>query len=206
MPTPYTATVTLRFQVSGECEEDARQIVDQRFPQALAITITRDSYPEEIEEHDLCARVWRPESSIVDRSPRFLLVVLLALSLALMFSAKSCHGASVVTEEFLDRLAWRESRNNPAAVGQVGELGAYQLRACAVEHVNNKKGWKSDHKKAALQEGRKYARAYCMILEREIARWIGRQPVQAEVDHAYQLGPTGFRRMLKAGRFQSFTK
>ena len=33
------------------------------------------------------------------------------------------HGG-VVTEEFLDEIAWRESRNNPAAVGRHGELGA----------------------------------------------------------------------------------
>jgi len=124
-----------------------------------------------------------------------------ALILVAILTAKRSDGASVVTEEFLDRLAWRESRNNPSAVGRVGELGAYQLRACAVEHVNNKLGWKSDHKKAAIKEGRKYARAYCMILEGELGRWIGRQPIQSEVDHAYQLGPTGFRRMLKAGRF-----
>lgn len=128
------------------------------------------------------------------------IAVLSAVVLAILLCgwATSCK-ASVVTEEFLDRLAWRESRNNPAAVGRAGELGAYQLRACAVEHVNNKRGWKSSHKAAALGQGRKYARAYCQILEGELNKWLGRQPLQIEVDHAYRLGPTGFLRRKGAG-------
>lgn len=213
MPNPYTATVTLRFPVSAENEDDAREQVDQRFPLAAAIAITPDTYSETTANDELGRRVRFSntgfdvsEAMLSDKSARFVTLICMGLCCALFFAAKSCHGATVVTEEFLDRLAWRESRNNPAAVGQVGELGAYQLRACAVEHVNNKKGWKSDHKKAALKEGRKYARAYCMSLESELGRWIGRPLVQSEVDHAYQLGPTGFLRKLKAGQFQSSSK
>lgn len=127
---------------------------------------------------------------------------IIAISALILCGASSCRGASVVTEEFLDRLAWRESRNNPAAVGRAGELGAYQLRACAVQHVNNKLGWKSSHKAASLRYGREYARAYCQIIEGELRRWLGRQPIQVEVDHAYQLGPTGFLRIQGAGQFR----
>lgn len=136
------------------------------------------------------------------------IAVLCAVVLVILLCgwATSCNGASVVTEEFLDRLAWRESRNNPAAVGRAGELGAYQLRACAVQHVNNKLGWKSSHKAASLRYGREYARAYCQIIEGELRRWLGRQPIQVEVDHAYQLGPTGFLRRQGAGQFRRRTK
>lgn len=141
---PMTATVTLRFPVSAFDESDAREQVDQRFPTALAITITRDSYPEEIEEHDLCAQVWRPESSIVNRSPGFLMVVLVLLFLALMFAAKSCH-AEPITKPFLHAVAMRESGNNPKAIGKAGERGPHQLKAVAVREVNRVTGTKWQH-------------------------------------------------------------
>lgn len=112
-----------------------------------------------------------------------------ALILVAILAAKRSEGASVVTEEFLDRVAWRESRNNPHAVGSKGELSAYQLRPCAVQHVNQTRGWRFSFEAATRNHARAYARAYMMICEREMKQRLRRQPTQAEVYRAYNRGP-----------------
>lgn len=113
-------------------------------------------------------------------------------------SVASCRGG-VITEEFLDRISWKESRNNPQAIGSLHELGAFQLRAVSVEHVNNTYGWRFDHKAAALDHGRAYARAYLLILEREMISALGRQPSQPEVYNGYRLGFSAWKRTHRAG-------
>lgn len=100
-------------------------------------------------------------------------------------------GASCVSEEFLDGIAQRESGNNPAAKGRHGEAGAYQLRPCAVQAVNTKWGWACSHRVAAVQHGRAYARAYCMLVEERLRPFFGRSPTQQEVYNAYRIGPSG---------------
>lgn len=102
--------------------------------------------------------------------------------------ANSCK-ASVVTEEFLDRVAWIESRNNPNAVGKAGERSTYQLTPKAVEHVRTTRGWKHSFSEATKRHARAYARAYLILCEQVTARRIKRQPTQDEVYRAYNRGP-----------------
>ncbi len=128
--------------------------------------------------------------------------VLAATALAVLLCgwATSCRG-SVVTEEFLDRIAQRESGNNPLAIGRHGERGAYQLRLCAVQEVNNTLGWRMPFEAASVKHGRAYARAYCLRVEKLLRSALRRQPTQPEVYDAYRLGPTGFLRRKGAGQF-----
>lgn len=123
--------------------------------------------------------------------------VMAALFFTLLAIASRMHGASVVTEQFLDGIAQRESRNNPAAIGRHGERGAYQLRPCAVQEVNNKMGWDYSHRVAAVKFGRVYAKAYCLYLERRLSNALGRSPTQPEVYNAYRLGPSGYIRTVR---------
>lgn len=112
-----------------------------------------------------------------------------ALILVAILTAKRSDGASVVTEEFLDRVAWIESRNNPNAVGKAGERSAYQLTPKAVEHVRTERGWKHSFSEATKRHARAYARAYLIICERVLTKRLKRQPTQAEVYAAYNRGP-----------------
>ncbi len=117
-----------------------------------------------------------------------------------VYLVTSC-AAGVVTIPFLDDIAWRESRNNPRAVGKAGELGAYQIRAVAVQEINKRLGWHCSHRQAAITHGRAYAQALCVLNEIELRKRLGRQPIQAEVYHAYQLGLSGAIRTMAAQRF-----
>ena len=143
-PQAYTATVTLQIPITALSYEDARDQADQQYPKALAITVTRDYYPVEIEERDLCAQVYRG-GQLSDASKRFTLMVILGLALAALLAAKSCLGA---TPADLRWLAMRESSNNPNARGKLDELGIYQLRAIAVREVNRLKGTSFKHSDA----------------------------------------------------------
>lgn len=128
----------------------------------------------------------KAESSVVSK---VCVVLGVAITLALLAATTKCHGASVVTEEFLDRVAWIESRNNPNAVGKAGERSAYQLTPKAVEHVRTERGWKHSFSEATKRHARAYARAYLIICEGVTARRIKRQPTQDEVYRAYNRGP-----------------
>ena len=112
-----------------------------------------------------------------------------ALILVAILTAKRSEGASVVTEEFLDRVAWIESRNNPNAVGKAGERSAYQLTPGAVEHANKEREWDKTFAVATRYHARAYARAYLIICERVLTKRLKRQPTQAEVYRAYNRGP-----------------
>lgn len=155
MPNPYTATVTLRFPVSAENEEDAREQVDQRFPLAAAIAITPDTYEETTANDELGRRVRFSspgfdvaDAMLSDASARFVTLICLGLFFALMFAAKSCHGATI-TRDFVHKVAMRESGNNPKARGRAGEVGPHQIKAVAVAEVNRVTGtkWKLEHAK-----------------------------------------------------------
>lgn len=129
----------------------------------------------------ICERCrWRESS-------RFL-VLIVVLSLGLIALCQSCRG-SVVTEPFLDSIAQRESGNNPSAIGRAGELGAYQLKRCAVAQVNSDRGWRMPFRRAAVDHGRAYARAYCLYIERVLSVRMRRQPSQSEIYRAYRFGP-----------------
>ena len=113
----------------------------------------------------------------------------LAVIIVAILSAKRSDGASVVTEEFLDRVAWIESRNNPNAIGKAGERSAYQLTPKAVEHANREREWDKTFAVATRYHARAYARAYLIICERVLTKRLKRQPTKDEVYRAYNRGP-----------------
>lgn len=83
--------------------------------------------------------------------------------------APAIHSAgapSVVDDALLNRVAWVESRNNPKAVGKLGEIGMFQLRPIAIREVNRVYGTKYhilDARK--MVESRQIARLYLLICE-----------------------------------------
>lgn len=82
-----------------------------------------------------------------------------------VFYAVSCRGESIVTEDFLDRVAWLESRGNPTAIGARGEVGAYQLRPIAIREVNRIYGTSYHIADATTPKARDIARRYLLICE-----------------------------------------
>ena len=88
---------------------------------------------------------------------------------AMAFALVSCRGASVVTESLLDRVAWAESRNNPRAVGRLGEVGSYQLRPIAIREVNRICGTRYHVADARnMVKAREIARRYLIICESRV--------------------------------------
>ena len=73
----------------------------------------------------------------------------------------------MVTDSLLDYVAWRESRNNPHAVGKANEIGAYQIKAIAVDEVNRIFGTRYTHADA-IPHGRDIARYYLLICESRV--------------------------------------
>ena len=108
------------------------------------------------------------------------LVIISLLAFAL--SLASCKGASVVTEALLDRVAWAESRNNPNAVGRLGEIGIFQLRPIAIREVNRIYGTQYHVADAGnMVKAREIARRYLRICESRI-----NQPTPERVYAKYQ--------------------
>lgn len=123
-------------------------------------------------------------------------ISVVGLVIALMAAAASCHGAdsvaisdgtpqivtgriysdlnhgwkkqqvSVVDDALLNKVAWVESRNNPKAVGKLGEIGMFQLRPIAIREVNRVYGTKYHIRDARkMVESREIARLYLLICE-----------------------------------------
>ena len=91
-------------------------------------------------------------------------------------------GHSIITESFLDSIAWHESRNRDNVRGSAGERGRFQIRAVAVREVNRKFGWRVQHMDVVDPViGQAVARAYCTILEDGLRRHLHRQPTQSEI-------------------------
>lgn len=117
--------------------------------------------------------------------------MVLVVVIALIALCQSCNG-SVVTEEFLDRIAQRESGGKNSAIGKRGERGAYQIRQIALKDVNECFGWKVQHKEVHnAQVGRSVARAYLVVCERRLTLLLRRQPTQQELYRAYNRGVKG---------------
>ena len=94
---------------------------------------------------------------------------MMAATAAMAIALVSCHGASVVTDALLDRVAWSESRNNPRAVGRLGEVGAYQLRPIAIREVNRIYGTRYHVADARnMVRSREIARRYLTICEARV--------------------------------------
>ena len=78
-------------------------------------------------------------------------------------------GTTVVDDALLNQIAWKESRNNPRAVGRVGEIGEFQLRGCAIREVNRVYGTR--YKLADAWDrvkAREIARLYLLICESRV--------------------------------------
>ena len=72
----------------------------------------------------------------------------------------------MVDDALLNKVAWAESRNNPKAVGKLGEIGAYQLRPIAIREVNRVNGMCFRLQDARdLVKSREIARLYLLICE-----------------------------------------
>ena len=94
-------------------------------------------------------------------------IFLSVIGLALLMTR--CSGASVVDDALLNQIAWKESRNNPRAVGKVGEIGEFQLRGCAIREVNRVYGTR--YKLADAWDrvkAREIARLYLLICETRV--------------------------------------
>jgi hypothetical protein len=105
---------------------------------------------------------------------------------------------SAHSADFLTTLAQVESGNRPAAIGQHGERGAYQLTAAAWWDVT------SERRRAGLRVysfsaahdpriSRIYAVEYLRLLTTDFTASQGRNPTSAELYALWNLGYRGFR-------------
>lgn len=116
--------------------------------------------------------------------------LILAVSSMLILCTEKCR-AGVVTESFIQRVAMRESGNNPRARGKAGERSAYQLKRVAVQHVNQHFGWSHSFEVATTRYARQYAEAYLIMMEANLRSHYRRQPTEVEVYRAYNRGFAG---------------
>lgn len=127
------------------------------------------------------------------RKPLFFIVLMLALFAVL----SSCAAPSLVTEQFLESLALVESGNKAAAVGDGGKArGSFQIWRSAWQDVNRTHGWKTDYESGSTNRAvsRRYARAYCEMLERQMTAAGLRLPTVEHIYACYNLGFNGFAR------------
>lgn len=136
---------------------------------------------------DYCHRCTQKlESKVIFRVCVWTMAIIM---IGIMVAPKSCHGASVVTEEFLDRVAWIESSNNPKAIGKAGERSEYQLTPRAVIDAAKTLKRNDSFHVATARHARKYARHYLLLCERVLVNRLKRQPTEREVYAAYNRGP-----------------
>lgn len=119
------------------------------------------------EKADLCMRCRERASDHLRGAG--VVMWMFAATAAMAFALVSCHGASVVTEALLDRVAWAESRNNPRAVGKLGEIGIFQLRPIAIREVNRLTGSRYTIADARTPKAREIAKRYLKICESRVA-------------------------------------
>ena len=131
----------------------------------ICVSCDRPFMPSE--KADLCLRCRERASDHLRGAG--VIMWMMAATAAMAIALVSCHGASVVTEALLDRVAWAESRNNPRAVGRLGEVGAYQLRPIAIREVNRICGTKYHVADARnMVRSREIARRYLLICESRV--------------------------------------
>lgn len=121
--------------------------------------------------------------------------------LALLISASSLL-ATQVTDTFIDRVAFIESRNGLVATdGDSGRaIGVFQFWSIAWEQtsiVRAKAGEKTYPYFYARdpEVSRTYARSYLLYLERTLERTLHRQPSQAEIYAAWNMGVGRFKQV-----------
>ena len=130
----------------------------------ICVSCDRPFMPSE--RADLCLRCRERASDHLRGAG--VVVWMMAATAAMAFALVSCHGASVVTEALLDRVAWAESRNNPRAVGKLGEIGIFQLRPIAIMEVNRLTGSRYTIADARTGRAREIARRYLLICESRV--------------------------------------
>jgi hypothetical protein len=109
--------------------------------------------------------------------------------------------ATVITDQFLERVAHVESGHRADAVGDSGKaVGAFQFWAIGWEHA-------SQLRKASGQpvwpyyaardyaKSKEYARTYLTYIERSLAKALGRQPTVGEIYAAWNCGLGRFRQL-----------
>lgn len=120
--------------------------------------------------------------------------------LVLLLTAAAAH-ATVVTDKFLERVAYVESNNNARAVGDKGKaVGAFQFWAVGWEHASQlrkAKGLPVYPYYAAVDTAKatEYARTYLQYLEASLTKSLGREPTAGEVYAAWNCGLGRFRQL-----------
>lgn len=121
------------------------------------------------------------------------LIIILALSALCIVGAVRCRGG-VVTDSFISRVIWKESRNNPKAVGKAGERGLGQLTRAAWRDVNAYFGWSATYEQAVTIYARQYVQGFLIMQEGRLRARYKRQPSEGEVYRAYNRGFRGATR------------
>ena len=123
-------------------------------------------------------------------------LIFIIVAFALLAALSSC-GASVVTEQFLDSLALVESGDKAAVLGDGGKArGSFQIWRGAWADVNRTYGWTTDYESGSTNRAvaRRYARAYCKMLETQMTAAGLRLPTVEHIYACYNLGFNGFAR------------
>lgn len=127
------------------------------------------------------------------RTRRTVGIILLMTALCIVGAVK-CR-AGVVTESFINRVALRESGNNPKARGKAGEVGLMQIRKVALDDVNAKHGTKYTMKDLLDPVINKWVGArFLEIQEQRLQAHYRRQPTEVEVYRSYNRGFAGSKR------------
>lgn len=127
------------------------------------------------------------------RKQRRQLILILSLSALCIVGAVKCRGG-VVTDSFISRVIWKESRNNPHAVGKAGERGVGQLTKAAWKDVNAYFGWSATYEQAVTIYARQYIQGFLLMQEGRLRARYKRQPSEAEVYRSYNRGFRGATR------------
>lgn len=127
--------------------------------------------------------------NIQNSRKRKTLGVILVMSALCIVGAVKCR-AGVVTDSFIQRVALRESGNNPKARGKAGERGPWQMKPIAVKDVQARYGWKHTFQEATTTHARAYAEAYLIMCEVRFLNHYKRNPSEVEL---YRVWNRGFR-------------
>lgn len=134
-------------------------------------------------------------------------------NIILLLLAAATAGATVVTDQFLARVAVVESNNRADAVGDSGKArGAFQFWSVAWDHASQlrkAKGLPVYSYSSAFDATRatEYARTYLLYLEASLAKSLKRNPTAGEVYAAWNCGLGRFRQLgYDLGQVPSITK
>lgn len=121
-------------------------------------------------------------------------------TILLLLTAAAAH-ATVVTDQFLERVAYVESNNRSSAVGDNGKArGAFQFWSIGWEHTSQLRKAKglpvySYYAASDAAKATEYARTYLQYLEASLKKSLGREPTAGEVYAAWNCGLGRFRQL-----------